>query len=68
MKNRIAIGVHGTDSHANFVYLPPRGRPRHEVSAEVGPRVRCCPDGARVNVGDLPATLAVPSAVENSPA
>jgi histidinol-phosphate aminotransferase len=63
----MAMGVYSTDSHANFVYLPPRGRPWHEVFAEGGLQVRCYPDGgARVTVGELPSTLAVLSAVGKS--
>ncbi|MBV8863607.1 MAG: aminotransferase class I/II-fold pyridoxal phosphate-dependent enzyme [Mycobacterium sp.] len=58
-------GVYSTDSHANFVYLPPAGRPWHEVFTESRVRVRVYPDGgARVTVGDLPSTLAVLSALE----
>ncbi len=65
----MAMGIYSTDSHANFVYLPPRGRPWHEVFAESRVQVRVYPDGgARVTVGDLPSTLAVLSAVEKSAA
>jgi histidinol-phosphate aminotransferase len=61
----MAMGVYSTDSHANFVYLPPRGRPWHEVFAESRVQVRVYPDGgARVTVGDRSSTLAVLSAVE----
>jgi histidinol-phosphate aminotransferase len=60
----MAMGVYSTDSHANFVYLPPRGRPWREVFVQGGVQVRHYPDGgARVTVGDLPSTLAVLSAV-----
>jgi histidinol-phosphate aminotransferase len=60
----MAMGVYSTDSHANFVYLPPRGRPWHEVFAQTGVQVRHYPDGAaRVTVGDAPSTLAVLSAL-----
>ena len=63
----MAKGIYSTDSHANFVYLPPRGRPWREVFAEGGVQVRYYPDGgARITVGDLPSTLAVLSAVEKS--
>jgi histidinol-phosphate aminotransferase len=63
----MALGVYSTDSHANFVYLPPRGRPWHKVFAESGVRVRCYADGgARVTVGGLRSTLAVLSALERS--
>jgi histidinol-phosphate aminotransferase len=60
----MAMGVYSTDSHANFVYLPSRGRPWQEVFAQSGVQVRHYPDGgARVTVGDLPSTLAVLSAL-----
>jgi histidinol-phosphate aminotransferase len=63
----MAMGIYTTDSHANFVYLPPALRPWREVFAEGGVQVRYYPDGgARVTVGELPSTLAVLSAVEKS--
>ena len=63
----MAMGIYSTDSHANFVYLPPSRRPWSEVFAEAGVRVRCYPDGAaRITVGDQSSTLAVLSAVEKS--
>lgn len=65
----MAMGIYSTDSHANFVYLPPRGmgRPWREVFAAAGVQVRHYPDGgARVTVGDLSSSLAVLSAVEKS--
>ncbi len=63
----MAMGIYSTDSHANFVYLPPGRRPWREVFAAGGVQVRCYPDGgARVTVGDQPSTLAVLSAVEKS--
>jgi histidinol-phosphate aminotransferase len=62
----LAMGIYCTDSHANFVYLPPRGRPWSEVFAASGVRVRYYPDGgARITVGGLPSTLMVLSALEN---
>jgi histidinol-phosphate aminotransferase len=61
----MAMGVYSTDSHANFVYLPPRGRPWQEVFADSRVQVRVYPDGgARVTVGELPSTLAVLSVLE----
>jgi histidinol-phosphate aminotransferase len=58
------MGVYSTDSHANFVYLPPASHPWREVFAEAGVKVRYyCDGGARVTVGDLPSTQAVLSAV-----
>jgi len=63
----MSMGIYSTDSHANFVYLPPARRPWREVFAEGGLQVRCYPDGgARITVGDLPSTVAVLSAVEKS--
>ncbi|KLO43441.1 aminotransferase [Mycobacterium nebraskense] len=59
-----AMGIYTTDAHANFMYLPPRGGPWHEVFADGGLRVRCYPDGgARITVGNRTSTLAVLSAV-----
>src|ERR1700761_2001694 len=63
----MAMGIYSTDSHANFVYLPPGRVPWRDVFAESGVQVRHYPDGgARITVGDLPSTLAVLSAVEKS--
>jgi histidinol-phosphate aminotransferase len=63
----MAMGVYSTDSHANFVYLPMARKPWNEVFTEAGLQVRCYPDGAaRITVGDLPSTLAVLAAVEES--
>jgi histidinol-phosphate aminotransferase len=63
----MAMGIHSTDSHANFLYLPSRGRPWCEVLAESGVRVRYYADGgARVTVGNLSSTVAVLSALEKS--
>jgi histidinol-phosphate aminotransferase len=63
----MAMGIYTTDSHANFVYLPPTRRPWSEVFAGGGAQVRYYPDGgARVTVGDQPSTLAVLSAVERA--
>jgi histidinol-phosphate aminotransferase len=63
----MAMGIYSTDSHANFVYLPPARRPWREVFAQGGVQARCYPDGgARVTVGGRRSTLAVLSAVEKS--
>jgi histidinol-phosphate aminotransferase len=63
-RSLMAMGVYSTDSHANFVYLPPRGRPWRNVFAKSGVRVRYYADGgARITVGGLPSTLAVLSAL-----
>jgi histidinol-phosphate aminotransferase len=62
-----ALGIFTTDAHANFVYLPSRGRLWHEVFAESGLHVRCYPDGgARITVGSRASTQAVLSAVGKS--
>jgi histidinol-phosphate aminotransferase len=59
-----ALGIYTTDAHANFMYLPSRGRPWHEVFAESGLHVRHYADGgARITVGNRASTLAVLSAV-----
>lgn len=63
----MAMGVYTTDSHANFVYLPPSRQPWREVFVDGGVQARYYPDGgARITVGDLPSTLAVLSAVGKS--
>jgi histidinol-phosphate aminotransferase len=60
----LAMGIYCTDSHANFVYLPPGSRPWREVFAASGVRVRYYPDGgARITIGGLPSTLMVLSAL-----
>ncbi len=62
-----AMGVYSTDAHANFVFLPPRGRPWREAFAGSGLRVRYYADGgARVTVGNRTSTQAVLSAVGKS--
>ncbi|OBI53123.1 aminotransferase class I/II-fold pyridoxal phosphate-dependent enzyme [Mycobacterium sp. E787] len=59
-----ALGIYTTDAHANFVYLPSRGGPWHEVFAGSGLQVRHYADGgARITVGNRASTLAVVSAV-----
>jgi histidinol-phosphate aminotransferase len=63
----MAMGIYSTDSHANFVYLPPGRRPWREVFGERGVQVRHYPDGgARITVGEMPSTVAVLSAVEKA--
>jgi histidinol-phosphate aminotransferase len=62
-----ALGIFTTDAHANFVYLPSRGRLWPEVFAESGLHVRCYPDGgARITVGSRASTQAVLSTVGKS--
>jgi histidinol-phosphate aminotransferase len=62
-----AMGVYSTDSRANFVYLPPRGRPLREVFDGAGLKARHYADGAvRIAVGDRASTQAVLAAVRKS--
>ncbi|OMC09336.1 MULTISPECIES: histidinol-phosphate transaminase [unclassified Mycobacterium] len=62
-----ALGIYTTDAHANFVYLPSRGRLWREAFADSGLQVRCYADGgARVTVGNRASTQAVLSAVGKS--
>jgi histidinol-phosphate aminotransferase len=59
-----AMGVYSTDGHANFVYLPPRGRRWREVFDGTGLKVRDYADGSvRITVGSRQSTRAVLSAV-----
>jgi histidinol-phosphate aminotransferase len=59
-----AMGVYVTDGHANFVYLPPRGRPWREVFDDIGLKARYYPDGAaRITVGSRASTKAVLAAM-----
>jgi histidinol-phosphate aminotransferase len=61
-----ALGIHTTDAHANFMYLPSRRqcRPWREVFGDSGPRVRYYADGgARITVGSRASTTAVLSAL-----
>jgi histidinol-phosphate aminotransferase len=63
-----ALGVYTTDAHANFMYLPSRGRPWHEVFADSGLHMRHYEDGgARITVGNRASTLAVLSAIGKAP-
>ena len=59
-----SMGIYSTDSHANFVYLPARGRPWREVFDGTGLQVRNYADGSvRITVGNRQSTRAVLSAV-----
>jgi histidinol-phosphate aminotransferase len=59
-----AMGVYVTEGHANFVYLPPAGKPWQEVFDPAGLRVRHYRDGGvRITVGDRYSTRAVLAAV-----
>jgi histidinol-phosphate aminotransferase len=61
------MGIHTTDGHANFVYLPAAGRPWGDVFDEAGVRVRHFADGgARITVGDQASTHAVLGAFSRS--
>ncbi|MDT5183933.1 MAG: histidinol-phosphate aminotransferase [Mycobacterium sp.] len=59
-----SMGVYSTDGHANFVYLPPCGRPWREVFDGTGLQVRNYADGGvRITVGSRQSTRAVLAAV-----
>jgi histidinol-phosphate aminotransferase len=58
------MGIYSTDSHANFVYLPARGRPWRDVFADTELRVRSYADGGvRISVGNRASSRAVLAAV-----
>ena len=62
-----AIGVRSTDSHANFVYLPPSGRPWCEAFEDTGLQVRAYGDGGvRITIGNRTSTQAVLKAIGKS--
>lgn len=59
-----AMGIVSTDSHANFVYLPPQGRPWREVFSGTGLQLRYLDNGAvRITAAGRASTQAVLSAV-----
>lgn len=59
-----SMGVYSTDSQANFVYLPPFGRPWREVFDGGELKVRNYADGGvRITVGNRQSTRSVLSAV-----
>jgi histidinol-phosphate aminotransferase len=59
-----SMGVYSTDAQANFLYLPPCGRPWREVFDGTGVQVRNYADGGvRITVGSRHSTRAVLSAV-----
>ena len=66
-----AMGIYTTDTHANFVYLPSRGRQCRSwraVFGDSGVRVRHYADGgARITVGNRASTAAVLSALGKDP-
>lgn len=62
-----AIGIYTTDSHANFVYVPSRGRLWRDEFAANGLRIRAVADGgARITVGSRASTQAVLAAAGKS--
>ena len=59
-----SMGVYSTDAHANFIYLPPAGRPWREVFDGTGLQVRDYAEGSvRITVGSRQSTRAVLAAV-----
>ena len=63
-----AMGVYSTDTHANFVYMPPWHQPWPEVFDGTGLQVRSYADGGvRITVGNRQSTRAVLSAVSTAP-
>ena len=59
-----ALGIYTTDAHANFIYLPSRGRHWHDMFAETALHIRFYADGgARITVGSRESSLAVLSAL-----
>ena len=59
-----AMGIYTTDAHANFIYLPSRGRLWRDMFADTGLNIRFYADGGgRITVGNRESTLAVLSAV-----
>jgi histidinol-phosphate aminotransferase len=61
------MGIRSTDSHANFVYLPPNGRPWREAFDGTGLQVRAYGDGGvRITVGNRTSTQAVLNALQSS--
>jgi histidinol-phosphate aminotransferase len=62
-----AMGIRSTDSHANFVFLPPNGRPWSEAFEGTGLQVRSYGDGgARITVGNRTSTQVVLKALGSS--
>lgn len=61
LRTRLLVtGVYCTDGHANFVYLPARGRPWRDVFAGGRLKVRHYADGGvRITVGDRRSSRAV---------
>ncbi|CAN5621694.1 histidinol-phosphate transaminase [soil metagenome] len=63
-----SVGVYSTNSHGNFVYLPPTIRPWRSTFTQSGLQVRHYPDGAtRITVGPRTSTRAILAAVARNP-
>ena len=61
------LRVASTESHANFVYLPPSGKPWREAFEGTGLQVRSYSDGGvRISVGARRSTTAVLAAIGKS--
>lgn len=59
-----SMGVYTTDGHANFVYVPPCGRPWPQIFETTGVRVRTYADGGvRITVGNRQSTRSVLSSL-----
>ncbi|MGB3484646.1 MAG: aminotransferase class I/II-fold pyridoxal phosphate-dependent enzyme [Mycobacterium sp.] len=62
-----ALGVVSSDSHANFVYLPQRGRPWSDAFVDTDLRIRSYADGGvRITVGERTSSRAVLRAITAS--
>jgi histidinol-phosphate aminotransferase len=61
-----AMDVYCTDGHANFVYLPPAGRPWNEIFDPAGLRVKHYADGGvRITIGGRSSTNALLAALRS---
>ena len=59
-----AMGIYTPDAHANFIFLPSRGRLWGDVFADTGLNIRYYADGdARITVGSRESSLAVLAAL-----
>ena len=60
-----SMGVYSTDGHANFVYLPARGRPWRQLFDDTGLQIRHYGNGSvRITVGNRQSTRAVLGALD----
>ncbi|MET0704205.1 MAG: aminotransferase class I/II-fold pyridoxal phosphate-dependent enzyme [Mycobacterium sp.] len=63
-----SMGVYSTESHGNFLYLPPSIRLWRNVFHQDGLQIRHYPDGAaRITVGTRTSTRAVLAALASTP-